>query len=1068
MDKFTRFLFSMRMMAVGMTIFLVAIAVATFLESAYDVQTAKIIIYNALWFEVLLAYLCISLIANIFSYRMYQREKIAMLMFHVAFIVMIIGAAITRFVGFEGMMMIREGQTVDFIYTSDPYFWFSAKEGDVESTPYAEKMYMSEITDNYFKLSTDLPGHKQPITVEYVNFRKKLVDSLVVNDSIRGTALEIVTNGRQSNYVSEGDFLMIGPYALSFEDEKAGPGIQVTKSGAQLLMKTSAPMRSLAMTALRQADQVTGPADSLYVDIPADTVVPFESGRLYMIEGEQFMFRDVIKHAKMMRMPSGRKDVGEDCLTVKVTDGEHSRVVDLSGGFGALPEHMVFEMNGVSYQMEYGSMKVRVPFSIRCNDFQLDRYPGSDAPSSFASEVTVIDEEMGVTKNKRIFMNHVMDYRGYRFFQSGYDPDEGGTRLSVSHDWWGTTISYLGYLMMGIGMLLSFFAYNGRFRELNRKLGKSVKEHGLSVALLAGMTFAATSPFAQHTASDGHDHGQTEDPIYRTMSEEHSDELASLLVSLQGRIVPFHSLCDQLLRKISRDNSYEDLNAVQTIMSMHMYQGYWVRQPIIYVSSKSDLREKLGMKGDKISYADLTDLDKGEFKLAADYNKAHQKPESMRGEYDKRILQLGERYQVMGMIFRWDYMQLIPIPKELNDQLPQGVPKNKWFVPLDMELPKLDSTGYKLALEYFTALDQASENGRYGQASDALKALKDFQRSTAKDIVPDEDMVNMEIRYNKMNIYKNTWHAYFGIGALLMIMFFVRILLERREKLEKFFKQISRVMFWLSMVLFLYHGYGIYMRWMISGHAPWSDAYEAVVFISWVVVLLGLIFSKKHGAILAGTLILATLMLFVSEMNLLDPEITPLQPVLKSYWLMIHVAIITGSYAPLGISCILSLLNIILYILRNKSNGERLTINISQITYVSEMAMMIGVTMLTIGTFLGGIWANESWGRYWGWDPKETWALVGILTYAVILHFRFIPGLKGKFAFNVAGFWGYSTILFTFFGVNFYLVGLHSYAQGDGLGKFPFSILVTAFLFLVLTVVAGIRQASYKKQLRNE
>jgi ABC-type transport system involved in cytochrome c biogenesis permease subunit len=154
-----------------------------------------------------------------------------------------------------------------------------------------------------------------------------------------------------------------------------------------------------------------------------------------------------------------------------------------------------------------------------------------------------------------------------------------------------------------------------------------------------------------------------------------------------------------------------------------------------------------------------------------------------------------------------------------------------------------------------------------------------------------------------------------------------------------------------------------------------------------------------------------------------------------------------------------------LYILRNKKNAELINLNINELTYVSEMTMTIGLFMLTIGTFLGGIWANESWGRYWGWDPKETWALVSVLVYAVILHLRFIPSLKSKFVFNVVSLWGYSAILFTFFGVNFYLVGLHSYAQGEGLGKFPTWLWIVIAGFVVFTFVAWLSKRRFEKEL---
>ena len=261
----------------------------------------------------------------------------------------------------------------------------------------------------------------------------------------------------------------------------------------------------------------------------------------------------------------------------------------------------------------------------------------------------------------------------------------------------------------------------------------------------------------------------------------------------------------------------------------------------------------------------------------------------------------------------------------------------------------------------------------------------------------------------------------------------------------------------------VYHLTGLIMRWVITGHAPWSNGYEAVVFIGFVTMLAGFIIARKNMAVLAGCSVLAFLMIFVTEMNLMDPEITPLQPVLQSYWLMIHVAIITGSYGFLGLSCILAIMNLVLYITRSEKNGKLVTLNITELTYISELTMTTGLMMLTIGTFLGGIWANESWGRYWGWDPKETWALVSVLVYATILHFRFIPKLKSKFFYNAATMWGFGAILFTFFGVNFYLSGLHSYAQGDDMKVIPTGVVVAVLCFIGFTVFAALRNRRYNK-----
>jgi cytochrome c-type biogenesis protein CcsB len=227
-------------------------------------------------------------------------------------------------------------------------------------------------------------------------------------------------------------------------------------------------------------------------------------------------------------------------------------------------------------------------------------------------------------------------------------------------------------------------------------------------------------------------------------------------------------------------------------------------------------------------------------------------------------------------------------------------------------------------------------------------------------------------------------------------------------------------------------------------------------------ILSGLLFYKQSKIVLGATGILAWLMLFVAHMNALDPEITNLVPVLKSYWLMIHVAIITGSYGFLGLGAILGLIIMLMNIFLTKNNFKRVTMTTKELSYVSEMVIMIGLFMLTVGTFLGGIWANESWGRYWGWDAKETWALVSVLVYAMVLHFRFIPGLKSQFVFNLSSLWAYFSIIMTFFGVNFYLSGLHSYATGDPM-PIPVWVPTTVIILFVLTVLSGLRLRAAKK-----
>jgi cytochrome c-type biogenesis protein CcsB len=712
---------------------------------------------------------------------------------------------------------------------------------------------------------------------------------------------------------------------------------------------------------------------------------------------------------------------------------------------------------------------------MKCEDFIIERYPGSEVASSYASDLQILDSAGGNFSKRRVFMNHVLDHGGYRFFQSGYDPDEQGTRLSVNYDYWGTNITYVGYLLMGIGMVLSLFARSGRFRYLLKRMVQPDGNSKTLSMLLVLFSLSFTMASAQVDSTEVHDHSHEQhdhdhnhehaaapapeksNPTHRIMSKEHSDELARLLVEdFDGRIVPMHTMCDEILRKLYRSSKYEGKNAVQIVTSMHMYPEYWADQKIIQVPSA--VRAAYGL-GSYASFNELSDRN-FDFKWMDDYNRTMQKRESERSETEKKLIKLVEKHQVFVGVSQWAYMKVLPVK---ND------PGNNWYVPLTQEIMKRDTVSSKLLLDYLTAVHEASETGNYRNAVKLLGDLMAFQRSTAPaHILPSETSVSMEISYNKMGIFKNSMYMYMLLGFFGLIFFIIDILTPARSvKAQKRKTVIYRVLLTLITVIFLYHGAGLYMRSYISGHAPWSNGYEAMVYIGWVAVLAGFIFARYSRIILPAATLLAFFLVFVTEMNLLDPEITPLQPVLKSYWLMIHVAIITGSYAFLGLSFIIGFVNMILYMARGKGR-ESVTQSIHQLTRVSELTMTIGLFMLTIGTFLGGVWANESWGRYWGWDPKETWALVSVLVYAIILHLRFIPALKGKFVFNVLSFWGYSAILFTFFGVNFILVGLHSYAQGEGSVGLPWWLVLIIVFFAVFTGFAIFRNNKYNREQRLE
>ena len=233
-----------------------------------------------------------------------------------------------------------------------------------------------------------------------------------------------------------------------------------------------------------------------------------------------------------------------------------------------------------------------------------------------------------------------------------------------------------------------------------------------------------------------------------------------------------------------------------------------------------------------------------------------------------------------------------------------------------------------------------------------------------------------------------------------------------------------------------------------------------MIYVAWATQFFGLMFGRKSDLTMASTAFVAGMILMIAHWNWMDPEIANLVPVLDSYWLMIHVAVIVGSYGPFALGMIIGTVSLILMLIATNKNKKKIKLQIKELTIINELSITVGLIMLTIGNFLGGMWANESWGRYWGWDPKETWALISIMVYAFVIHMRLIPGLRGTWLFNLMSIIAFGSILMTYFGVNFYLVGLHSYASGEKIIT-PSFVYYSLFFVIVLGLFSFIKNKKY-------
>ncbi|MCL3781608.1 cytochrome C biogenesis protein [Prolixibacteraceae bacterium JC049] len=987
MKQLNRILFSISTMGVLLIVLSIAMGVATFIESDHGTTAARALVYRSWWFEVLLVWTALSLLANLIRHNFFGKGKWSIALFHASFIIMIAGAGITRYIGYEGIMHIREGATVNHIESRENYFGLHVNGKTVE-----KEVLFSPLSKSEVNLSLD------NITVKSVDYYSN-ANEVIAADPAGTPMLEMVVAGHQG----------MQQHRLTPDSTKNGinffnfrlPGLrnlfQIKAEGEKLSLVSTFEVTSMSMGG---GEGVTHEANT-----------PFEakSKRLYSISGMPFMIRNYMPKGKIDYVPGDGKSVGFQVAVVVVSDGTNTKRINIPMG-----SHPV-KLGDKQFELFYGKKRIDLPFAIKLDDFKLDRYPGSHSPSSFESFVTLIDKEQNVNEKRHIFMNNVLKHRGFRFYQSSYDQDELGTVLSVNHDSWGTIVTYFSYAILFLCMLVALVAPKSRFQTLYRGV-KSFTMKAVVLALLLGGSSTLVS--AQNAPK---------------VPKAEANRFGKLWIQgTDGRYEPIQTLSNELLRKLYRKHTFKGQNSAQVLLGMMIYPEKWQGEPIIKM--KKELAKKYGFSNNYVSYNEFF-TEKGEYKLSKEVQAAYAKTPAQRGHFDRDIIDLDEKINISYAAYTGSYMRIIPTSDN----------NHKWLVPGEKQETDQDKENKIM----FQALLLSLQKGDLTAANKVLDKIDELQNSW--EFIPSQQKKDMELFYNNSNIFKRLFPFYLTLSLILLTVVFVNVL---RNSITS--KKVLNSFNALLAIGFLIHSFGLGLRWYISGHAPWSNGYESMIYIAWATMLAGMLFARKNPIVLGTATLLSGLTLLVAHLNWLNPEITNLVPVLKSYWLMIHVAIITASYGFLGLSFILSLFNFILWNFKSKAkpNVDRL---IGQLSAVSEISITIGLYFLTIGTFLGGIWANESWGRYWGWDPKETWALITVLIYAFVAHMRLIPGLKGLFAFNVAALIAFTSVLMTYFGVNYFLSGLHSYASGESFA-IPNGVYIGVVVVISLIISAYIKE----------
>ena len=1067
-DLLKKFFFSTRLMAILFIVFATAMAFGTFIESKYSTETARIWIYNSWWFEAIMVFFVINFIGNMYRYRLLRWEKWPVLTLHLSWILIIVGAFITRYISYEGMMPIREGNTENVFY-SDKTYLTAYIDGEIDGQP-RRKTLQEDLIVTPEAIQSNLPWESdyngEAFKISYVDFIKGAKEGLIPDQNGKDY-LKIVEAGdgqRHEHFLESGQVASI--HGVLFALNKPTEGA-INISSTDGTYRIQSPFEGNFM---RMADQFQG-------QVTKDSLQQLQLRSLYNMAGMQFVIPEPIVKGSygVVKVPDDEINEGTlDALVVAVSANGETVEKKVLGGKGTADFSEKFNVGGLDFSLSYGSKVYELPFGIKLNDFIAEKYPGTEKGyASFMSKVTVEDDR---PYDYDIYMNNILDEGGYRFFQSSFHPDEKGTILSVNHDRWGSWITYLGYFLLYLGLMGIMFFGKTRFKDLGKSLDKlKAKKAALTGLLIflgwfgmqgqqpqkatAGeepvqVSAEQAAELQEHAVDDGHDHSVTMptqaqiDSILKTtiVSKEHAEKFGKLVVQDEGgRMKPINTFASELLRKLSLKDKFKEMDADQVFLSMMLSPAVWYNAEFLALDKKGQndsLRHVIGVpEGQKyVKATDFFNAD-GSYKLEPYLRDATATTNP--NQFQKDFKEANIRLSLLDQALSGRIVKIFPL---LNDE------NNKWISALEYRSGQyqvsdsLYANFIKNSIPYYLmTLRKAQTDGDYSDANKLLDAFKQNQKNHGSEVMPTDQKINTEVVYNKLDIFNHLYKLYAVSGILMFFILIFQIFKDRSIwRIANYFLKGTII------ILFLWHTAGLIIRWYISGHAPWSDAYESILYVSWATMGMGLLFARKSDMTIAATAFVTSMLLTIAHWNWVDPAISNLVPVLDSYWLMIHTAVIVGSYGPLIVGAILGLVCLVLIILTNKKNKARMELNIQELTIINELALTVGLAMLAIGTFLGGQWANESWGRYWGWDPKETWALISVMVYAFVIHTRLVPGLRGKWTFNFLSVIAVGSIMMTYFGVNYYLVGLHSYGQSGSAAITPVYVWYIALGALIL------------------
>lgn len=622
-----------------------------------------------------------------------------------------------------------------------------------------------------------------------------------------------------------------------------------------------------------------------------------------------------------------------------------------------------------SYVDQHGAA-TDLPFSLTLSDFKVHYYPGTNAVMDYQSDI--VAEKGDKTEHLAVSMNHIGQVSGYRFYQSSYDADLRGTTLLVSYDPYGIAVTYMGYLLLLVALLWTMVSRHTRIRQLYRVAIKGA-------VVLFFFLLSTSSVVAK--------------PSVTPVNSEVADAMGRVAVLYNGRICPLNTAATEFVTKLCGKSTWEGLSANEIFLSWMIFYTEWEAQPIIRVKSQ-EVQKLLGIEGEWASVNDFY-TSQHEYKL-----KDRVGDSTLSDAQRKALREVDEKVQVVTMFYNGEMLHLFPLPSQ------GGL---KWYTPGSTELPRgIPEAEFQFvnhAMDYFVKSILAND---VDGAKTMIAKIKLFQKEKAGQVLPSPFSLKAEVLYNTLQSQRAVVFFSLALSLLFCIIAFC----------GKEAKWLSRLHTLFCALLALYLTLLLALRWYISGHIPLSNGFETMLFMSWATLLLSLLMAGRMPILkVLGTLV-STLCLLVSMIAVGSPQITQLMPVLQSPLLSIHVAVVMLSYALFALIALIALRCLLL------KDGDLLM----RLTALSRFLLYPAVDLLAIGIFVGAVWANVSWGAYWSWDPKETWALILLMIYAVPLHQTPIVKADRPRRYHVYVLAAFLAVVITYFGVNYFMTGMHSYA----------------------------------------